>query len=69
MGHDAFFSEELAVPAVPTNVLELVQLKKVNLVVNIAALFGSLAEFENYGVLLGEASLGVSERGGARRVH
>ena len=57
MGHDAFFSEELAVPAVPTNVLELVQLKKVNLVVNIAASFGSLAEFENYGVLLGKRHL------------
>lgn len=57
MGHDAFFSEELAVPAVPTNVLELVQLKKVNLVVNVASSYGSLAEFENYGVLLGKRHL------------
>jgi len=42
---------------VPTNVLELVQLKKVNLVVNVAASYGSLAEFENYGVLLGKRHL------------
>src|SRR5713226_6306245 len=57
MGHDAFFSEELAVEAVPTNVLELVQLKQVNLVINVAASHGALAEFEDYGVILGKRLL------------
>jgi hypothetical protein len=37
LGHDAFFSEEMNVPAVPTNVLELLQLKEINLVINVAA--------------------------------
>jgi hypothetical protein len=57
LGHDAFFSEEMAVPAVPTNVLELVELEQVNLVINVAASYGSLAEFENYGVILGKRHL------------
>jgi hypothetical protein len=57
MGHDAFFSEEMAVPAVPTNVAELIHLKHINLVINVAASYGSLAEFENYGVVLGRRHL------------
>ena len=57
MGHEVFFSEEMTVPGVPTNVLESVQLKHINLVINVAASHGSLAEFENYGVLLGKRHL------------
>jgi len=57
LGHDAFFSEELAVEAVPTNVLESIQLKQINLVINVAASYGSLAEFENYGLILGRRHL------------
>jgi hypothetical protein len=37
--------------------LELVQLKQVNLVINVAASHGSLAEFEDYGVILGKRLL------------
>ena len=47
----------MAVPAVPTNVLELVELEQVNLVINVAASYGSMAEFENYGVILGKRHL------------
>lgn len=57
LGHQAYFSEELVVPGVPTNVLELVQQKHVNLVINVADSPGSLAEFENYGVTLGRRLL------------
>jgi len=57
IGHDAFFSEEMPAPGEPANIGELVQLQLVHLVVNVAASYGSLAEFENYGILLGERHL------------
>jgi len=56
-GNTALFSEEMNVPAVPSNVLELIQLKEINLVINVAASYGSLAEFEDYGVILGKRHL------------
>jgi len=76
MGHEAFFSEEMSVPAVPTNLVELVHQKMVHLVVNVAASHGSLAEFENFGILLGrrlllflnEAARGGFTDTGTRRV-
>lgn len=57
LGHDAFFSEELTVRGIPTNLQELLQLQHINLVINLAASHGSVAEFENYGVILGERLL------------
>jgi hypothetical protein len=57
LGHDVYFPEELTVAGLPTNVLELRQLKKVQLVINLAASPGSQAEFENYGVTLGKRLL------------
>jgi len=68
MGHDAFFSEELTIPGEPVNLVELVQLKKLaHLVVDLAASRGSLAEFENYGLVLGKrllVFLNAAARGG-----
>jgi hypothetical protein len=57
MGHQVFFSEDMTVPGVPTNIVELVQLKQIDLVINVAASYGSLAEFENYGIFLGRRHL------------
>jgi hypothetical protein len=57
MGHEAFFSEEMTEQGTPTNIVELVQQKQVQLVINVAASYGSLAEFENYGILLGRRHL------------
>lgn len=52
-GHKAYFSEDLAIGDLPTNVLEMVQLKIVDLVIVVAASFGSTAEFEAFAVTLG----------------
>ncbi len=57
MGHDAFFSEDMVVPGVPTNILEMLQQRIVHLVIDVAASPGSMAEFENYGVILGKRHL------------
>ncbi len=67
MGHDAFFSEDMAIPGVPANVVEQAQQKLVHLVINIAASPGSMAEFENYGIRLGRRHLvflNAAARGG-----
>lgn len=65
MGHELFFSEDLAVPGEPINIQELVQAQRIHLVINLAASYGSVSEFENYGILLGERNLVFFSKEGA----
>ena len=67
LGHEPYYSEDLSVIGVPINLQELLQLKRVNLVIDVAASHGSVAEFENYALAAKErmlAFLNVAARGG-----
>lgn len=67
LGHEPIYSEELSISGVPINLQELLQLKRVNLVIDVAASHGSVAEFENYAIAAKErmlAFLDESARGG-----
>jgi hypothetical protein len=58
-GHDAYFSEDLVTEGnpIPTNLLELFQLKEMDAVIILATDFGATGEAHEFGTLLGNKLL------------